>query len=371
MSFTLTAQTLAPLALSIRHATGNDLDTLTYIPGSTLRGALACAWLEAHGNPKAPPERFRQIFLSENVRVGNLCIDGAVPAPFSARVCVRSPEDHPIVDHLLQSATGGRIGEQCNCGAKRRRLRGFLFRDPEEGFLEKSTETRRMAHTAIHPRLLRAANEQFHSARVINENQFFIGALRVADGFAEEILTLIQGTPELYLGRGRTRGQGLVRLSAAENPSPAMGVDQIQEFHSGASRRFPGLGESLFFSCTFVSPCILLDDWLMSKVRPDGYDIEPALADFRVVGSFNGTGLISGWNSAAGVPKSEVHAISAGSTYLFAREGSPRGADFVELASALNRTAESGIGERVAEGFGEAVFCHALHTEYAENAEAS
>ena len=83
------ARTDAPLALSLRRATGNDLETLTHISGSTLRGALAYAWLGAHGRPADPPADFKKLFLSGEVRFGGLQLDGALSAPLSARACSR------------------------------------------------------------------------------------------------------------------------------------------------------------------------------------------------------------------------------------------------------------------------------------------
>jgi CRISPR-associated protein Csx10 len=362
MRLELTATTLAPLALSVRHAVGNNLDTLTYIPGTALRGALAQAWLDFHGTPTA---LFTELFLSGKVRFGDLHHMGALPAPLSARICTKSPQDHLIVDHLLQSAAAKPIGEKCPCGSKRGRLHGYM-RDAGEGFQENKLKTRRVAHTAIDGRLLRAANQQFHSSRVVSEDQSFIGFIVGSDGLEADVTELLKGTPELYLGRGRTRGQGRVSLEARVRDRSEITAEQIQTFHNAAWADFPDLKGQLMFSCTFSSRCLLLDDWLMSKPAPDASDIDSNLAAFRPHTSFHGMTTVSGWNAIAGLPKSECQAIAAGSAYLFTRPCEPTQVDFEQLAAALNRTLENGVGERIAEGFGDAAFCHPFHVEYAE-----
>ena len=339
MILDVTARTLSPLAMSIRRATGNDLDSLTYIPGSTVRGALAYAWLDANGQPAGTPPRFKEIFLSGNTRFGSLCIGGASPAPASARRCSRAPEDHLLVDHLLQRAARAPVGEQCACGAKRQRVPGYLLSDRQDGFVEKTVQTRRIAHTAIDPRLLRAANQQFHTARVITEDQTFLGAIHADDSVATELEDLIRNNAELYFGRGRTRGQGFVRMTVTARNSPVeVTAQQLQDFNAAVGARFPKLRDRFLFSCTFHSMTIMLDEWLMSRSSPESADLDPA----------------------------ECWAIAAGSSYLFASAGAASNVDANELAAALSRAMRSGIGERTMEGFGEVVFCHAFHTENAE-----
>src|SRR5437763_16077413 len=72
----------SPVTLTLRRATGNDVETLDYIPGTVLRGALAAAYLET-GAVDLP---FRSLFLEGRVRFGSLRVDGADVWPLSARV---------------------------------------------------------------------------------------------------------------------------------------------------------------------------------------------------------------------------------------------------------------------------------------------
>lgn len=357
-----------PLALSVRRATGNDLDTLRHIPGTVLRGALAQAWCESGRNVDGA---FQELFVSGKVRYGDLRINGSRTASLSARICTRAEGDHGLADHLLQAAARTTIGAECPvCGAKRRRVTEFVQRDRTNGFVLEAVRTRRIAHTAIEPRLLRVAPGQFHSSQVISEGQVFLGYIEAEEGPRSLLQAFVGGGMTLYFGRGRTRGQGQVSFSATAVTPPADGSleERVRDFNDTAHELFPSLRKYLLFSCTLQSPTLLLDEWLMSKSEIEGDDLSASVSEFKLLASFRDMSLFSGWNQKAGLPKSDMWVLKPGSAFLLGKEVAPetRDEELRMAAAALAEPLEKGIGERRDEGLGEITICDEFHTLYAE-----
>src|ERR1035441_1394140 len=98
----------SPLVITRNRATGNQLETLRSIPGTTWRGALAqsvIARLPAGTEPHNSAN-FRTLFLEDRVRFGDLTANGERLFPLSARICAEN-KDHAIRDLLLLRALGG------------------------------------------------------------------------------------------------------------------------------------------------------------------------------------------------------------------------------------------------------------------------
>ena len=80
---------------------GFESESLPYVPGSAWRGAAAGAYLTAPG-AKASDERFRRLFLEDQVHYGDLRPQGLDVWPLSVRRCKDRPEEHATVDALLR-----------------------------------------------------------------------------------------------------------------------------------------------------------------------------------------------------------------------------------------------------------------------------
>ena len=121
MRYRVYAEAETPAAISVRRATGNDLDTQRFIPGTVIRGALAAAYLEESGGPDAG---FAALFLNRLVRYGDLRIGDARPWPLSTRQCSLHPDEHPKVYNLLREGAGRAsprgcpvvVGNDCGSG---------------------------------------------------------------------------------------------------------------------------------------------------------------------------------------------------------------------------------------------------------------
>lgn len=360
-----------PLGISLRRGTGNDLGAALYVPGSTVRGALAEAYLEAHA--RQADAGFEDLFLKGRVRFGDLRINLADPWPLSARVCRDLPEEHRPADLLIAAAAHEAIAPECAaCKAKRHFPGGFLKlrSGPPPVYCSEPIESRRVAHVQIQPELLRAQDTQFHTARILERDQVFEGSIWVDDGMAKELETLIGQERTLYLGRGRTRGLGRARLSTwPVRPRSTEEIESALKTLNGVAGCTSELSGKVVFICTLLSRTILYDRWLLARPVLDTSDIAKGLdsgeCKYECKAHFARMCEVAGWHANAQLPKTGAAALEAGSAFLFATKErvADAHAEYRRLAGILAATELLGVGERCEEGFGEAVFCHPFHNE--------
>lgn len=372
MRYRAHAVTETPVAISLRRATGNDLDTQRFIPGTVLRGALAGVYLEERGLDVG----FEALFLRRLVRYGDLRIADTRPWPYSTRQCSADPDRHPKSDNLLREAAGETCRRECaKCRSKLEIPHGYYrYRQPAESLpLQRATQTvrcHRLAHSQVDPAFLRAKPGQFHSSQLMDSGQIFEGFVHSKDAGEEALLKLIGDGRRLYVGRGRSRGQGRIRLSIypeAGRTAERIG-EKIRQMNE-AARRFDQLRDSVLFSCTLDSAALVYDRWLCSRSFLDADDLSPDLNGYSGQACFQGRVDLAGWHSTAGLPKAETVAIAAGSCFLFRRNGvRDRDAEYARLAAIFADVEERGIGERLEEGLGEVTFSRTLHSELAGEA---
>lgn len=366
MILATTIELLAPAAISLYRAVGYDLGTKLYIPGTALRGAIAEAYLDEGGSPS--DSAFQEVFVAEKVRFQDHRLNGAGHWPASVRQCADYGDSHRLVDLLPPAGTGAPLRDRCpDCRRKLNPVQGFWQRADERAanpVAGLEVKTRRVAHSAIDPRTLATAREQFYSSRLICSGQQFIGSIRSdseADASLLKILEKIKMRKgHIYLGRGRTRGQGLAELAWVQG-SPATSevvCRRLRRMNGGN-----GAGDSILFSVTLESTTLLYDEWLVPR-ELQAADLSPELAGFERAAGFSSTEVVAGWHAAAGLPKSEVTALSPGSCYLFRRalNGLDREPELERLAGILAGVENAGVGERRAEGFGEVAICSDVHT---------
>jgi hypothetical protein len=367
MRMRISLDTRAPLSLSWGRSTGNELRTVTRIPGGTWRGALAGYVIATGGLGTAADQDadFKQLFLSGDVRFGDLRIEGRRPWPLSARGCTRH-DDHPVVDLVADTALKHPLRISCErCGAKIGLPRGEYYRRDGFGHPVAAGPVKRItAHTAIAGRSLRVREGQFFSTEVLERDQTFEGELWCLDGADQTLRAIIGDGLRLIVGRGGTRGNGDAVLTFSEptEQDPA----GLQQRLQALNQFFRESGE-IAFTCTLLSPALVFDEFLLARSWIEAEDIaeaagEPgALAGYEPDARYARMMQLSGWNAQASLPKSDLWAIAPGSAFLFKREyKGDRDAEIDRLARLLTK-AEAGIGERWEEGLGEAVFCDEFH----------
>lgn len=334
-----TARLETPTAISQRRATGNDLDTLAFVPGTTLRGALAETCLR---QGSAEDRTFATLFLEDQVRFGDLRLGGNARWPLSARWCRENPE-HPLMDLLFLygareltpagnkpdleallecQATAGRGG---TCKAKMGYPgEGYYFLNSNQRYEAGNPDTRRVAHVEIDPGVLRSRNGRFHSASVLTRHQTFEGKIWASPEGAETLKKITGKGLPLWIGRGRSRGQGRITLWVDDDQGISTDEmeQQINTFNQAAVRAFSCFAGQVLFSCTLDSAAILFDEFLLSKDSVSAADIDPELEGYKLLTCFTRPVDIVGWNAGprAQLPKPEVRAIAAGSCFLFAHE---------------------------------------------------
>jgi len=251
---------------------------------------------------------------------------------------------------------------------------------PQEDFYEWRGErptsagpvTRITAHTAISNATLRVREGQFFTAEVIERGAEFEGEIWCEMDPGGEAARWLTGEERLVtIGRGATRGQGWARLqvSFAQGHQPGE-----PERRKEGEQRLRDLNEvfksdgKVVFTCTLLSPCVALDDWLNGRPYLTAADVEEAagetgtLAGYELAAWYSRTETVSGWNSAAGLPKADTAAIAAGSAFVFQKNVAKqeRENEFRRLAGIFCKV-QRGIGERWEEGFGELEFCDEFH----------
>jgi CRISPR-associated protein Csx10 len=112
---------------------------------------------------------------------------------------------------------------------------------------------------------------------------------------------------------------------------------------------------------TLGTPALIWDDLLMTSDWLDPKEVG-LLDGWSLAGWFSQNVRISGWHTAARVPRTEIPAIAAGSCFAYIKEGDET-LDF--LAAWAADLEQAGIGERREEGYGEVTVCNPFHVRQA------
>lgn len=253
----LRLRALSPLSItSHQNVTGQVNTTLTYIPGPTLRGAIAWKWLREDPSADQMPE-FQRLFADAGLRCGPLyplaspvreagatyAADLGRPLPVTARTCKReagfqgavptAEQGHGVVDTLaaaLQEVAARRLRaeheeppeewidlshyERCGCdecGARMDRLGGFYQQGERQGdrwFRQIRPPTRLITRTAILGELGTTKPEDLFSRQTLEAGQEFAGFLEVIPQAEADLNAALSAGTELYVGAARTAGLG-------------------------------------------------------------------------------------------------------------------------------------------------------------------
>jgi CRISPR-associated Csx10 family RAMP protein len=413
-----------PVAVPAWRGDGNFIPTLTYVQGSVFRGAVAAMLLRAG---KENSKLFREGIAGGRLQFSALTPAGALPPPRSSYTCKYFPGfaggeggSHGVQDVLvltavqwlegrasgqgslpgvpLISCTNG--GDREPCGAVMQPLEGLwtLPLDELEGAPRSGSVDRRVsAHVAIAPSFDAARGGAFYALEALHPRSrsgeaALQGEVRGPEHLLEALadaLRELRSKPgiTLKLGADRTRGHGGAVLHM--DPSEAWSDERLaarvsdlqQAMERGLARgRAAGATDGLppesnsvrHLAVCFLSPAILLDDWLSPRWEPELADLlddsareeyGSLLAGFRSTPvRFAAPTRIEGWHSAAGLFKTTDAALDAGSVLYFHSE---QGVALERLLPALEHLEREGAGWRRAEGFGRLIVCHPWHVAYA------
>jgi hypothetical protein len=365
-TFWIEIATESPVLLADGPPAGNLTKTLDFIPGSVILGLLAHSYLCRDGK-RAEDPHFEALFLEGKAFFDNGHLEGAQPIPQSARTCKYfegfkgQKGGHGVWDLLLHP--GGELRcEAPDCGKPldyfHGGVAGKILPDGTADWQRLEVDKRVITRTAISAHFGIAASGKLYSHEVIEEGQRFIARIVAPQELESVVSELLDKPFEACIGRGRSRGQGWVRV---------MQCDPAGEPLNAAAERAPGfLGQDghPLLAVTFLSDALFCDDYLRDITLPtldhlfEDHEFkkywEPVAAD-----AFTETRLVSGfqgppWN----LPREPRLAVCAGSVMAFKLRY--KDAEIPRLAG----DGEIRVGDRTAEGFGRAVLWHPFHDHF-------
>jgi CRISPR-associated protein Csx10 len=413
--FKIVVEAQEPVLLGDSLALGNVQSSRPFVAGSVLRGVLAQAILsplglwQHSGRPLSQdplPGGFAQVFLGDlPARFGFLypvrsrweeaVRTEAFPLPLTAWTCkaregFQSDDGHGVIDALL----GGLyrvVGEErprvklCpECEERLERFRGYAVRFTGNG---AHTKAQVAPHTFVRVGLNRGTETAEEAILYTLEALVpgpggkgqvsplsFVGYWTMSDDQWQALRALLaahipakEGTYPLRIGTARARGMGAVNLHLPEAPGPRPAMEERLEAFQ--PRRPSGTlldAMHLYFALTLRSPLLVRDatgrlttrmgaETLKAYLDAIPQGLEP-LPKASVVEQETW----SGWSAAWGLPKPVTPAMAAGSVLAFRAPTRERDA----VLAFLQEVEERGLGERLAEGWGEVVACDPFHVHF-------
>lgn len=402
MGWIITATLNSALCLTENRGVGNVLPTLDFIPGTTLRGALASRWLSQPGHSPHVQD-FKDLFLSEEVSFPNLYswdyLGRVGVLPLSARSCkyysgflFDGQGAHGVRDAVIpwlryrlgldpqldpQILTCGFItgNAEGHCQASLEPLAGYYTLRDNRDFHLRPVAKRLLARTAILETREVARPGALYTLEALNEGQAFAGEWKGQDAVRLKLQALLDADEVLFLGTARSRGLGEVKLGLEKDVTTSQSVkERLLKFNAAI---YGGAGQITHFSLTLESDAVLLDDLLGYKSHIEINDLlevvsnqpEKALLErFVLKEAWCAPQRLSGWQAVWKLPKPEEQAIRRGSVFVYGLKDSKPGAsasllddEVDQLAKVLEYLEDQGVGERPTEGYGRVRVCHEFH----------
>ena len=405
--FQVNFSTQTPVALRAGREQSHS-DTLGYVPGSALLGALA--WAHQHlGRNK---EEFAHWFLQGHVQVSNLyptlqimgkdktksdvASNPVLPMPLTARTCKRfdgfrykadldGEDRHGVRDALISLAllalTENKkpevlagIGTCNSCGQRMDDARGFYTRGalPEQ-VAATQCELALRTHVGIHSRTKAAARQVLYNRQVIPAETPFWGEWLAADDATyqqfEAFLADADDAGWLRLGTNRTRGLGCYKAGLLpvddETDKELKGLhERITAFTAllkqQAAHYDIATPAAAYVPLTLTSDLLLLDVLLRPQLAlTDETLLGLGLTGAHTCYSAAKAKRIEGWSDLWGLPKPDQLALGMGAVFVVALDALTD-----EACTRLLAWQTEGIGLRRAEGFGRLRVADSFHTDF-------
>ena len=359
----------------------NVRESLAYIPGGVLRGALAQAVREhlgghassrrALGNDPALANAFDACFGKDGARFGFLMPFGTlawIPAPATA--LFNKQRDEYLYDTLFPLLHDADYPMECpNTGDRLERGRGWLAHIGGKWRKASLPALRAFVRVGLNRQLEAAETGILYTLEAIDptdstgEPIVFQGVVSFpSDGCAQAFQTILDALRwrdervQVRIGSARTRGFGAVVLEIADAPTPAPQLD-LEAFAQRAGKpiftllaRTPVLVHD---ACGAPAPTLTPD--LLREYLPDLPDSVQLIPEATRIERIP----VSGWSGAWGMPKPVQQAFAPGSVFTYKYDERDRAA----LHNWLQQLALYGVGERVAEGHGQFAVCSHYHLD--------
>lgn len=374
LKITLTAK--SPIAIGEwMTSRSNVRESLSYLPGGVLRGALAQAVLEQLGKHNTSKRRLSQasselqeafddVFGKDGARFSFLMPFGEDWIPAPATALFNKQNDQYLYDTLFALIRGAPYAMLCpETGERLERGRGYLIRENDQWRKAKPPRMTTYVRVGLNRATEAAEESVLYAIEAIEPPAEFTGYVdfpedKCADAF-QKILKALRwrdNTISLRIGSARSRGFGEVELKSDEVQLKASEAP-LNEFSERAGKPiFTLLARTpviVYDLCGQPAPTLtpeLLHEYLPG-LPASVQLLEPATRIERE--------LVSGWSGAWGMPKPVQQAIAPSSvfTYTYAEH------EQESLTQWLQQLEMHGVGERTAEGYGRFTVCSQYHLE--------
>ncbi|MFQ5638880.1 MAG: RAMP superfamily CRISPR-associated protein [bacterium] len=405
---------LEPVCIATQRGVGNVIPTLDYIPGSSLRGALALLWLEEFGSTtsagvyeiptNAKQSEFDRLFNSDDIVFGNCYIGDARPIPMTAMTCKhnkgfdRRKGQHGVLNTLFRDTNACLDptfnGFNLNCRVCENvgildRLEGFYLHNGS--FVQVKIRKRLIARTRVSEFLDTSHHGSFYIRLALEAKQVFEGKMKLHNAEDASILSglLSQRENVLHIGASKSRSTGRVRISINKFKPSWPDESDLRQRLRNLHLNFDALPGCMWL-LTAVSDTIIQDPYFRFKSQVTISDITQAvtnyaenaglaeaeripmhniLSQFDLLRGWASITQTAGWQAAWQLPKFQQTAIAAGSVFLFycrkppdisPEPGTGKSAED-SLLGALALLEQNGLGERRNEGFGQIKICDRFH----------
>ncbi len=389
MRYRVLFETQQPLVTADGPQAGNFIETLGYIPGSAVWGALGGrAARSLRMDDPAQRALFDEAFNgSKALRFNNLypallvfdefdataaTLIPSRPVPRSAVTCkavpgFRSDRISPLRGiargHGVSDEVTGHHPNCQSCHARTERVSVEFYTVSVAGAAGSFAPSKSYrVHNEIDDVRGRTKHGKLFAVLGLGRRQFFVGSIEVSDvhpqsgGSWLDLLPTADGAGHpLVLGKRRgSYGGGCMRLEL-DVPDATCDLwgytlaERLERTRDGV------------FNVTLDSDAIIVDEWLQhradlepmrAKWQADlGHEIEPTEA-------WVATRSYAGWNGVDGCPREPELLTAAGSVFTFRAPT----ADPQELADLLGRAEAEGVGLRRNEGFGKIIINDSFHT---------
>jgi len=350
-----------PVLITRNRGSGNKYEGLDFIPGSTLRGALA--WKAIRGGilqTDSGKGVFKSMFNEDALRVSNCYpassdTESAIRIPANLRFCELYPKSHST------SKLGDRAVECTQCEkeghvSKMEKRDGFLNSDMS---IIRSNPTLDM-HIAIDSERGVVQHGALYEYESIPAGSRFVGHIGVDRNTFSKFLSYLHDVAEcdsntirvqLQIGKATTRGYGKssLTLTPTTNGLQVFTWEPIEE-------RVTTLTKPITMS--FISDVIIVDEYGRYVNKIDEEFLKRVLGlETKIVRQTLRTRIVERFDTRSGLPRWRDSAIVSGSVVEFI----VRDADNKKLKTICERLRDvelEGLGLRTMEGFGCICFNH-------------
>ncbi|GIV09244.1 MAG: CRISPR-associated RAMP protein Csx10 [Fimbriimonadales bacterium] len=382
--YRLTLKPLSPIAVGEwMTSRSNVRESLSYIPGGVLRGALAQLAMEHIGahhssrrtlsNQSQLQNHFQQVFAKDGARFSFLMPfdESWIPAPATA--LFNKQKDKYLYDTLFALIKGELYEMECPKTRDRlERGRGWLTFKNGEWQKAQLPDKRTFVRVGLNRQTEAAEEGVLYAIEAIDVAGSNDNAGRVFTGFVEfpdaqcqqafdailDVLRWRDGVIRLRIGSARSRGFGEVILECVEEaPEPTRAMESLEAFRERAGMPV--------FTLLVRTPAIVYNacgqpaETLKPEILRHYVPSLPQSVELCPKATRIERELVSGWSGAWGLPKPVQQAFAAGSVFTYTYDPNDTNA----LQQCLTQLATTPIGARTAEGYGRLIPNSAYHLQ--------